>query len=166
MNILKRIWNFFFGFSGRIGRLHFAISWLFIFVIGLFITGFTNFAILPAMRGVKRGDYSVILIILSLLIIHSCLKYSHIARRTHDFGKYFWDSNLASTIALCEIIYIVLSIFARNTDVGYILMFISAIIGGICFISLIFVKGTQGKNHFGEEPIPFWKKQSVTQQQE
>ncbi|OOF52646.1 DUF805 domain-containing protein [Rodentibacter trehalosifermentans] len=158
MNKLKKTCNFLFGFSGRIGRLHFAISLLFL------IISVVVFNILPQVFLMMLGYASIIqnssayeiifvaVTVLVLTVLSIIFKYSHIARRIHDYDKSFGNSGLGITIALLDIIVMFLS-FSRS-EYTLLLGFVSI----ICLVSLVFIKGTKGENQFGAEPISFWKK--------
>ncbi|WP_373099024.1 MULTISPECIES: DUF805 domain-containing protein [Pasteurellaceae] len=177
MNKLKAIWNFLFGFKGRIGRLHFAIFLPFL-VISFMIFNMLAFVSskVLALSSIKQTNtYEIIQAIAILLIsfvFYILLKYSHIVRRVHDYNKSIGSSVLGSTIIICEILVTFLSLLSsfiltsHSLEDIYIAITLLGFIGLICLISLIFIKGTKGENQFGKEPIPFWKKQNSASQQE
>ncbi|OOF49903.1 hypothetical protein BKK52_02570 [Rodentibacter trehalosifermentans] len=163
MSKLKKIWNFLFGFKGRIGRLHFAI-----FLPFLLIVSMVCFTLILTCLDIIRAPlveviYKIIAIgiMLILFFFQIIFKYSHIARRIHDYDKCLGNSGLGITIILIEIIAILLSFVGMGEYIRLL-----AIIGIICFIALALIKGTKGENQFGSEPIPFWKKHNITQKQE
>lgn len=169
MNKLRRCWNFFFGFNGRISRLHFAIFLPFL-VITFMAINFLFFIFSKAITplSIQRSSTSEIILVIAILIIavvfYLLLKYSHIARRVHDYNKDFWGSKLSSTIVVFEVIATIVSLNGKS-EFALLSVYLMGIIGLICLISLAFIKGTEGENNFGPKPVPFWKKNNSTQQQ-
>ena len=166
MNKLKKIWNFLFGFKGRIGRLHFAIFLPF-FLISIFIFNVLAYPFVRAFSSpsiVRNSSiYELILgaaILLILMALVTVFKYSHIARRTHDYGKSLGNSGIGTIIILLEIIGTLL-VFSGKGEFVMLLLVLLSIIAPIFLIALVFIKGTEGPNQFGEEPIPFWKKRNI-----
>ena len=168
MNKLTFCWNFVFGFKGRVSRLHFAMFLPFL-IIAFIAMNFLFFIFSKAITplSIQRSSTSEIILVIAILIaatvFYLLLKYSHIARRVHDYNKDVWGSGLSSTIIVCDVIGIIVSLNGKS-EFALLSVYLMGIIGLICLISLAFIKGTEGENNFGPKPIPFWKKSNSTQQ--
>ncbi|KMK51206.1 hypothetical protein RO21_07620 [[Actinobacillus] muris] len=161
MNTIKNIFRFFFGFKGRIGRLHYALSLLVLTVISLIMVGFPTVISQNISYSIMRGTFAsaevvfltVVFALVALLLI---LKYSHIVRRVHDLNKKATASNLFQTILWIDII----SLFTLfiTSDIKILVNLAMTVIHIGCIIALAVKKGNEGKNDFGKPQIPFWKK--------
>lgn len=153
MNLIKRFFGFFFGFNGRIGRLHFAIFLPFLLVIYVFIVGFLSI-LAPSYNASDRLAF--IGIVLAIVAIFYVLKYSHLTRRVHDLNKKAMDSSLFTAIFWVDIISTIFTLM--NSHILRLLSLPLALISILCIIILAFKKGDQEENNFGKPQIPFWKK--------
>lgn len=165
MNTIKNIFRFFFGFKGRIGRLHYSV----------FLLSFTAmyfFFPFSLTRPIRMSSYNLIhslsspvvytpdiissaiafSLILIITTIFLLIKYSHITRRIHDYNKKVSNSSLYSIILLLDIISLPIMLIISPI---YIIVFSISI---ICMISLAFIKGDDEENNFGKPQILFWKK--------
>lgn len=109
MNIIKSI----FSFTGRVGRVHFAIYLLFFF-LGCFIFNAAIISISGLMSGsvtlfqIIKSEPILFIFLLLNLIIYLIIKYSHIIRRIQDLNKSKNESKIYKTILLIDVISFIL----------------------------------------------------------
>lgn len=153
MDIIKNIFSFFFGFKGRISRLHYAV-FLPLFLI-LSVIGNT-FSLTISKMTKQEFDFQFLIwaTYIGVFALIMLFKYSHITRRTHDFNKSFWDGGIALTIITLEIVMVIMSF--KGADLG--IYYICGAVSLVFLIILGLVKGTDGENDYGKKPVPFWKK--------
>ncbi|QHB17367.1 DUF805 domain-containing protein [Mannheimia pernigra] len=158
MNSLKNFFGFFFGFKGRIGRLHYALFLLVLAVNYLFasmILELMNIGrVLYNNPTTRYTEYLVYLsAIFALLIV---LKYSLIIRRIHDFNEKATGNKLFQAILWTDI----LSLFNLSItyEMKHFVNLAMTVISISCLIILAFKKGDIKENDFGKPQIPFWKK--------
>lgn len=162
MNSLKNFFGFFFGFKGRVGRLHYAVFLPIFAVIYLFIAGFLaligpklNYHITNGTFG-SAEDFLGLAIIFAVVALVLVFKYSHIVRRIHDLNKKATNTNLFQTILWIDI----LSPFTLliTSDIKLLVNLVMTVLSISCLITLAFKKGNEGENDFGKPQVPFWKK--------
>lgn len=109
MNIIKSI----FSFTGRVGRVHFAIYLLFFF-LGCFIFNAAIISISGLMFGsvtlfqIIKSEPILFIFLLLSLIIYLIIKYSHIIRRIQDLNKSKNESKIYKTLILIDVISFIL----------------------------------------------------------
>lgn len=158
MNSIKNFFGFFFGFKGRIGRLHYTFFLLVLAVIYLFasmILELMNIGrVLYNNPTTRYTEYLVYLsAIFTLLIV---LKYSLIIRRIHDFNEKATGNKLFQAILWIDI----LSLFSLliTSEIKYFINLAMTVVSISCLIMLAFTKGDIEENYFGKPQVPFWKK--------
>ncbi|QLB42223.1 DUF805 domain-containing protein [Mannheimia pernigra] len=141
MNSLKNFFGFFFGFKGRIGRLHYALFLLVLAVSYLFasmILELMNIGrVLYNNPTTRYTEYLVYLsAIFALLIV---LKYSLIIRRIHDFNEKATGNKLFQAILWADI----LSLFNLSItyEMKHFVNLAMTVISISCLIILAFKKG-------------------------
>lgn len=149
MNTIKKIFNFILGFDGRVTRLHYFIFLLFFFVLDFIVVGIIGMIFNSGIRISTVSDTNIAIIIFLLWI-----KYSHIVRRFHDFNTPAGHSYLFLFIFLSDVIAFLL---IRGPVVIQAIILLLHIIAIGCMIALVFFKGTEGRNDFGEQPFSCWK---------
>ncbi|QLD33561.1 DUF805 domain-containing protein [Mannheimia varigena] len=162
MNSIKSIFGFFFGFKGRIVRLHYGLFLPIFAVIYLFIVGFLalivpkiNYHIMQGTFGLAE-DFLFLAVIFAVVALILVFKYSHIVRRIHDLNKKATDTNLFNTVLWIDI----LSPFTLliTSDIKLLVNLVMTVLSISCLITLAFKKGNEGENDFGKPQVPFWKK--------
>lgn len=162
MNSIKSIFGFFFGFKGRIGRLHYGLFLPVFTIIYLFITGFITLINQNISNRTMRGtfgsteDFLFLAVTFAVVALILVFKYSHIVRRIYDLNKKATDTNLFQTILWIDI----LSPFTLliTSDIKLLVNLVMTVLSISCLITLAFKKGNEGENDFGKPQIPFWKK--------
>lgn len=162
MNTIKNVFQFFFGFKGRIGRLHYALFLPIFTVSYLFVVGFLIVVSQNISYSIMRGtfgsakDLGSLTILFASAALFLILKYSHIVRRIHDLNKEATASDLFQTILCIDI----LSLFTLlgTSDIIILVNLAITVIHIGCIIALAVKKGNEGENDFGNPQIPFWKK--------
>lgn len=147
MKVIRNIFSFFFGFRGRIGRLHYFIFLILYMPISLIFIGLPN----------PISNIPLSLILLSLLLLLLITRYSHTIRRVHDYNKNAFDSGLFMATFFSDFIALYNTIM-KGGELGYLITLILLAISVISMIILIFIKGDQEENKFGPKPVSFWKK--------
>ncbi|MEG9498832.1 DUF805 domain-containing protein [Mannheimia indoligenes] len=159
MNSIKSFFGFFFGFKGRIGRLHYGLFLPVFTIIYLFITGFLTLINQKISNSTMRSsaeDFLGLAVIFAIVALVLVFKYSHIVRRIHDLNKKATDTNLFNTVLWIDI----LSPFTLliTSDIKLLVNLVMTVLSISCLITLAFKKGNEGENDFGKPQIPFWKK--------
>lgn len=162
MNSLRNFLGFFFGFNGRIGRLHYGLFLSVFTIIYLFITGFITLINQNISNRTMRGtfgsaeDFLFLAVTFAVVALILVFKYSHIVRRIHDLNKKATDTNLFQTILWIDI----LSPFTLliTSDIKLLVNLVMTVLSISCLITLAFKKGNEGENDFGKPQVPFWKK--------
>lgn len=167
MNTLKIIWNFFFGFKGRINQYYYLILILFTiplpYIIHVLSIIWENMvymwkvAISPNDLQLTIISTSTIIAMFFIIPVFGVIfKYSLLARRSHDFNGEAKSTPHIILIAFTDILTI-LPLFIAKLPFN---LHISAwLISSVLAISLAFRKGDEGDNNFGSPQLPFWKSQ-------
>lgn len=170
MNTLKTIWDFLFGFEGRIGRVHFITFLVISSIISYSLTSIN--VSLPISEAIKQ----VSIMSIPEKIWYSLLEglsywmfFSHLARRVHDFGKSLTQVKFILFAFITQWLltlvnrFYLMPLLRYETPEGQeallgllglipmVMMFFAL----ICLLVVAFKKGTQGENSFGPEPILF-----------
>lgn len=171
MNTIKKIFSFFLGFKGRIGRLHYFIFLILYTLISLFVINFSITILKHTIPNILQRSNAIeilftLLIIISIQILIFRIKYSHIIRRIHDYNKQDSESSLFLAICLSDFIFVFIYIietfsYYSMKELYYLATLVLSLISIISMFILVFIKGDQGNNKFGPKPILFWKKDNI-----
>lgn len=161
MNSLKNFFGFFFGFKGRIGRLHFAIFLLLMIPLNFIIATIMPTVldiIFHAIRTNQLG-YALLSILfgVGLITLWLGLKYSHLVRRANDYNVSGFKSGLVITIFILDLTSFYF-LFIQNWFTKELFSLTLNISQLVCLSYMLFSKGSIGENDFGKPQVPFWKK--------
>ncbi|STO55604.1 Predicted membrane protein [Canicola haemoglobinophilus] len=168
MNTLKTIWNFFFGFKGRINQYYYLILILFTiplpYIIHVLSITWDYVFYNTWTVSISPSDWLLNIVITTIMLFMFLIapifwilfKYSLLVRRSHDFNGEAKSTPHIMLIAFTDILTI-LPLFIAKLPFN---LHISAwLISSVLAISLAFIKGDEGDNNFGSPQLPFWKSQ-------